>query len=393
MGVDRRLDKVHALAVGVNGHPGQEQHKGGGGADHNGVDEHGQHLHQALLHRMGHISGSGGVGGGAHTGLVGVEAPLDALHDAGGSDPGKHGLGIEGLGEDQGDHVGHLADVLNGDKEAQSDIDGGHHRHDAGGDGTDAAHAAKDTHTGEDGQHRAHHHGPDAVGVVGQIILEGGTGVIGLEGIEAVGKTGNEQHGEHHAEEPAAKRLLDIVGRAAYPVLPVLLLVALGQGALNKGGGRTDEGQQPHPEHRAVAADEGGGDDGVGHTGDVAGTHPGGGGDHQGLEGRDILAVLLLLPQHTDGLREQAELDALGADGEVEPREDKQGNQNIGVEEVACVAQKASKKRHRVVVPFSYLLRRFCACSVGFKHQAFYSLSETGGNFTLVPQPPRTPRS
>ena len=248
--------------------------------------------------------------------------------------------------------MGHLADVLNGDKEAQGDIDGGHHRHDAGGDGADAPHAAEDAHPGEHGQHCPHHHGPDAVGVVGQIILEGGTGVIGLEGVEAVGKAGNEQHGKHHAEEAAAQGLLDIVGRAAHPVLPVLLLVALGQGALNEGGGCADEGQQPHPEHRAVAADECGGNDGIGHTGDVAGAHPGGGGDHQSLEGGDVLSVLLLLPQHPDGLREQTELHASGADGEVEPREDEQSDENIGVEEVAGVAQKASKKRHTVIIPF-----------------------------------------
>ena len=169
--------------------------------------------------------------------------------------------------------------------EAQGDIDGRHDRDDAGGDGADAAYAAEDAQAGEQGQRRPHHRGPDALGVAGQIVLEGGAGVVGLEGVEAVGEAGDEQHREHHAEEPAAQGLLDVVGRAAHPVVPVLLLVALGQGALNEGGGRADEGQQPHPEHRAVAADDRGGDDGVGHPGDVAGAHPGGGGDHQGLEG------------------------------------------------------------------------------------------------------------
>ena len=324
---------------------------------------------------------TGCVGGGAHARLIGVEATLDALHDTGRADAREHGLWIKGLGDDHGEHIGHLADVLDGDEEAQGDIDGRHDRDDAGGDGADAAYAAEDAQAGEQGQHRAHHRGPDALGIAGQVVLEGGAGVVGLEGVEAVGEAGDEQHREHHAEEPAAQGLLNVVGRAAHPVVPVLLLVALGQGALNEGGGRADEGQQPHPEHRAVAADDRGGDDGVGHPGDVARAHPGGGGDHQSLEGGDVLAVLFLLPQHPQGLGEQPELHPAGAHGEVDPRKNQQGDENVGIQKVAGVAQERSKIDHAQIFlsfhffAFYYSVPRPCLKIVNTpNHRAFCPL-------------------
>ena len=46
------------------------------------------------------------LGGGAHAGLVGKEAPLHALHHGRAGEAGEDGLEIERLGEDPSEHLG-----------------------------------------------------------------------------------------------------------------------------------------------------------------------------------------------------------------------------------------------------------------------------------------------
>ena len=60
---------------------GGDHHQGVQGQDHEGIHKHADHSHHALLMRGGYVGLGVGVGGGAHTGLVGEQAPLCALAD------------------------------------------------------------------------------------------------------------------------------------------------------------------------------------------------------------------------------------------------------------------------------------------------------------------------
>ena len=126
---------------------------------------------------------------------------------------------------------------------------------------------------------------------------------------------------------------LDVVGGTAVALagLRVAALIDLGQGGLDEGGGAADDGDEPHPEHRAVAADA----DGHGHADDVAGPHAGGGGHHQGLEGGDGPGPVRPLGHHPQGLPEHPELDEAGAEGEIEPSGQQDDDEKIRVHEVA----------------------------------------------------------
>ena len=109
--------------------------------------------------------------------------------------------------------------------------------------------------------------------------------------------------------------------------------------------------------------------------------HPGGGGDHQSLEGGNVLAVLFLLPQHPQGLGEQPELHPAGAHGEVDPRKNQQGDENVGIQKVAGVAQERSKIDHAQIFlsfhffAFYYSVPRPCLKIVNTpNHRAFCPL-------------------
>ena len=143
-------------------------------------------------------------------------------------------------------------------------------------------------------------------------------------------------------KEPAARGLLNVVGRAAHPVVPVLLLVALGQGALNEGGGRADEGQQPHPEHRAVAPMTVAAMMALA-TPAMCPCPPGRRWRSSGPGRRRCPCRPFSSPPAPAGLGEQPELHPAGAHGEVEPRKNQQGDENVGIQKVAGVAQSAPK--------------------------------------------------
>ena len=208
------LDKGRALQLLRGDDTGAQAHHRSGGADQNGVDEHGQHLHQALLDGVGHVGGGGGVGGGAHAGLVGVEAPLDALHHGGGAkarSTAEDGLHVEGGGEDALEHLGQHTDVQHHDDHGHDDVQHAHHGHQHAGDLDDALAAAHDADTHQNGQQSpaedgdqselAAHQG-DGVGikaVVGHAVDE----VEGGQHVKAAGIGGDQGHGKDHAQKTA----------------------------------------------------------------------------------------------------------------------------------------------------------------------------------------------
>ena len=117
---------------------------------------------------------------------------------------------------------------------------------------------------------------------------------------------------------------MQVVGRAA-PVAAVErvgLFILLCQRRLHKGGGRPQQGRQPHPEDRARAAHR----ERRHHAHEVAHAHPGGRGHHQRLKRGKPLLVLVFLADGGDHIPEQPHGQKAGAQGEVDARREQQNH-------------------------------------------------------------------
>lgn len=86
---------------------------------------------------MADIGRGGSVGGGAHAGLVGKEAPLHALHHGRAGEAGEDGLEIERLGEDPSEHLGNQPHVHDDDHQGHQHVQSAHDGHQSGGEGDD----------------------------------------------------------------------------------------------------------------------------------------------------------------------------------------------------------------------------------------------------------------
>ena len=198
--------------------------------------------------------------------------------------------------------------------------------------------AAHDAVCNGQGHNAADDPGGDAGGIEA-VDLKGILQVEGGQHIEAAGVSKDQEDGESYAQAAAVQGVLDVIGGAAVAVAAgVSALVDLGQGAFHESGGGADEGDEPHPEGGAEAAQANGG----GNAHDVAGTHTGGGGDHQGLEGGDGALFAGLFHHHPDGLSKQAELHKARAEGEIQARCDQDDNQNGIVQNVVKFYQNIS---------------------------------------------------
>ena len=109
---------------------------------------------------------------------------------------------------------------------------------------------------------------------------------------------------------------MKVVGRAAPPaaVQRVRHAVLLRQSGLHKGGGSTQQGGDPHPEHRARTARRNSGH----HAHKVAHAHPGGSGDDQCLEGGKPARSLLFFAHRADHIPEQAHRQQPCAQGKAD---------------------------------------------------------------------------
>ena len=119
-GTGQLLHRLHA-----RGHA----HKGSSSANQKGIDEDGQHLYQALLYRMGYFRSSCRVRSGAHAGLVGIQAALNAKHDAGAGKAGENSLKIKGLAKDFAQNSGQLIDIDKRQNKGYRNVDNAHNRH------------------------------------------------------------------------------------------------------------------------------------------------------------------------------------------------------------------------------------------------------------------------
>ena len=287
---------------------------------------------------MGHAGGTGGAGGGADACLIGEQAALDALHQSGTHKAAEDGLEVKGVAEDAGKHGGNEGDVGEDHKEGDSQVQHAHHRHQHGGDVGNLLAAAADANQEHHGQHNAHDPGGEG-GIIEAVSLEGVGNIEGGHQVKAHHVGEYHHHGEENAQPALLESLLDVVGGAAVAAAVLgTLLINLSQSTFHKGGGAAQQGGDPHPEHRAGAAQA----DGGGDAGDVAGTHAGGGGDHQGLEGGDAVLVLAGLHDDADRFGQEPELDELGAHGKVDAASHQQDNENVGIEIVADAADETA---------------------------------------------------
>ena len=77
--------------------------------------------------------------------------------------------------------------------------------------------------------------------------------------------------------------------------------------------------------------------------GDVARCPPGRRWRSSGPGRRRCPAVLFFSPQHPQGLGEQPELHPAGAHGEVDPRKNQQGDENVGYRKLLVLLKSAPK--------------------------------------------------
>ena len=126
--------------------------------------------------------------------------------------------------------------------------------------------------------------------------------------------------------------MLNVVGRAAtVQAVAIGAFVHLGQGTFEETAGHADQGSDPHPEHRARAAQGHGNAD----PGDVTGAHAASQAQHQGLEGAQLacLATQRFL-EHGEHVAEMAELYEPRTDGEVTAETDDQHDEEFPRKEI-----------------------------------------------------------
>ena len=114
---------------------GRKAHEGCGGADEERVDEYGERLHEALLDGVRDACACTCVRGGTHTCFVGVEAALDAVHDAASGKSAESCVKRECVLENRAEHGGNIRDVVYDNAEGDDDVDGSHEGNEVACDG------------------------------------------------------------------------------------------------------------------------------------------------------------------------------------------------------------------------------------------------------------------
>ena len=297
---------------------GAQDHQGRGGANEEGVDIHGEGLGEALLRRMRDVGGRRDDGARALAGLVGEDAALDAHGDGGADDAAADGVDAEGVRDDGREHRGDVLDMEADDHQRHQDVAEGHERRDDGGHPRDALDAAEDDEAQDDREGDAGGEGRDR-----ESVLDGRRDAVGLDRRqeEAAGEDGDGR--ERDAEPFLAQPVLDEAEGTAPVAGVVRELVDLRQGGLHEGRRCAEEGDDPHPEHRAGAAEG----DGRRHAHDVAGAHASGQGDAERLERRDALRALLLGEEGLEHQLEPADLHEPRPEREIQPGGDQQHDQ------------------------------------------------------------------
>ena len=275
---------------------------------------------------MRHIGGGRRVGRRTHAGLIGVQAALDAPHDAGAGEAAENGLEIKGGAEDHAEHAGETGDVHDHDDQGDDNVQDAHQGDEHFGYPGKTSAAAEDADPKQDGENGADHIGGS--GVIEGKAAEGVLGVIRCKHVipDHIGE--NQDNGKDHTEPALSEGILHVVGGSAVAAsVAVAFFIDLCQGRFHKGRGPAEDGRDPHPENGAgTAKAERGGD-----THDIAGSDTGGGRDHQRAEGRGCAEIDRLLLYDANGFPEKAKLQKPGSNREVDPCQHKKQGDDIGL--------------------------------------------------------------
>ena len=311
------LQKAHAGQPGGDVLRYQQHQKGSAAADDHRVDQYAQRLHKTHLYRVVALGGGSGAGGRAAACLVGKQPALDAVHQHRTKAACGHLTQAEGLGKDARQHGGQLPDIQHHNAHRDDKVA---HRHDRY-DEVKAFYGGVFAQYDQRRQQGKHYGGGQRRDVKG--VFKGRADRVGDDLADAApaDQTGHrKQRCTHRALEFFAPLALGqhmkVVGRAAPPaaVQRVRHAVLLRQSGLHKGGGSTQQGCDPHPEHRARAACRNSGY----HAHKVAHAHPGGGGDDQCLEGGKPARSLLFFAHCADHIPEQAHRQQPCAQGKAD---------------------------------------------------------------------------
>ncbi len=295
---------------------------------------------------------------GAHTGLIGEEAALDALADGGlegiTNAAADEGVGLEGVAEDHADGLGELLRLADENNKAADQIENRHYRDKFLRHSRDTLDAAD-----ENERRRAGHEHADEPARHMDGVADGRADGVGLYHAAHKAKREEGRHREE-AREKAAEAIgesaLDIIDRAAvHRTLSVHPARLLRQHRLGVDGGHAEEGDDPHPENRARAADQ----DRAAGADDVAGAdlrrHSGG----QRLKGAQAAGLLIALELNVSehslhALLEASDLHKACLQGKKETGSYQENNQDVvGEIGIDCLYQLKhfdSSKKIRVAV-------------------------------------------
>ncbi|MNO65658.1 hypothetical protein D3C76_564220 [compost metagenome] len=234
---------------------------------------------------MFHGGHGGDVRRTAQARFVGEHATFHAHDDGAAEQAAECRVEAEGALEDGFQHGWHVFDLGADHVQGHADVGQGLDRYQQvrhRGDALDAA---------DEGDGQQHCQDDTSVArVEGKGVLQRVGHGVRLQADEGEAVGDQQQDREHDGHAFQLQAVLDVVGRATtVQAVAIGALVDLGQGAFEEAAGHADQGSDPHPEHRAWAAQGHGDTD----TGDVTGANAAGQAQHQGLE-RAQLACLAM---------------------------------------------------------------------------------------------------
>ena len=256
--------------------------------------------------------GARGAGGPSQSRLIGEQATTHPVEQGSGHSPGQSAQSLaqpEGTLDDGTQRLPGLDWVSEKDRQDQNQVGQRHERGQVLGHPCHGAQAPEENRCGQ-------HHDEDSTQARRDPSgpLEGGGDGVGLHHGHDQPVGDEEDDGEHGAQDRQPQSAGDVVsGAAAVGSVRTAHLEQLGKSRLAEGGGGSQDRHEPHPQHGAGAPH----DQCQRHPDDVAGSHPAGQSDGEGLEGGNPTVAPVAGSRHRGGDGTGVpQLDGPGSDGE-----------------------------------------------------------------------------
>lgn len=296
-----------------------EYHEPGRRTDEKRIDINRERLNQALLDRMRNRRRRGCMRRSALACLIGINAALHAPGDGGAKHAAQNGIHAEGAREDEPEDMRNLLIVDADDDDGDNDVGLRHEGNDDARELGDASQAAENN---EAEKRRDNCRSDRRLNL--KSLRPGGGNRVALN----TGAEKDRSEDRNDREGPgiglAVEAFFNIKGRAAAVLSVNLFLIYLTERRFHKGGRGAEEGNHPHPEQGAGAAEA----DGRGDASDVARADAACKRHGERLEAREPDVVFLLLEDEAPHLGNHADLNEPGADGEKEARTEAESHQH-----------------------------------------------------------------